>query len=309
VPAAATPTGTGLWKVPLGPAGYPRCLDVLMTGRIPGPDGDGRWTLEAPRIEGLKVQRTLWTISAPANYRIEPPEGLAAATPLEQTRLRLEQVRQMIVRTAEITSDEKGQADHWYRLWAKRFLTLRGVLETQWQQAGRGDSALESWAPLVSTDKLPPPVVALLESPQAAELNAAVNPWSDWTEATWLGAWQTRPAPLRCVTKDGSSALAVSMLPSAAAGRRWRDWLPPTVLAVLVILAVLAVQSGLAAAAFSRWPHLAGVGVGLAWWLWLWPSALGWVIVAVSLLASLRPGWRRRRSSGSVIVPLSSVHR
>ena len=57
VPAAATPTEDGLWRLPLGPSGYPRCVDVLMTGRIPGSRRDGRWRLEAPRLEGLTAAR------------------------------------------------------------------------------------------------------------------------------------------------------------------------------------------------------------------------------------------------------------
>ena len=46
--------------------------------------------------------------------------------------------------------------------------------------------------------------------------------------------------------------------------------------------------------AFSRWPQLPGVVIGLAWWLWLSPSALGWLIAAVFLASSLRPAWRSR---------------
>ena len=45
---------------------------------------------------------------------------------------------------------------------------------------------------------------------------------------------------------------------------------------------------------FSRWPQLPGVVIGLAWWLWLSPSALGWLIAAVFLASSLRPVWRSR---------------
>ena len=39
----------------------------------------------------------------------------------------------------------------------------------------------------------------------------------------------------------------------------------------------------------ARWPHLAGVAGGLVWWLFLSPSLLGWVVVAISLLSALRP--------------------
>jgi hypothetical protein len=36
-------------------------------------------------------------------------------------------------------------------------------------------------------------------------------------------------------------------------------------------------------------PQVVGVLAGLAWWLWLTPSVLGWVIVALSLIAGIRP--------------------
>ncbi len=67
-----------------------------------------------------------------------------------------------------------------------------------------------------------------------------------------------------------------------------------------VTLAIL-LFTGLAYTAFSRgwiqplvaqWPHLGGVLLGLVWWLFLWPAFLGWLIVAVSLLAVFRKPWK-----------------
>lgn len=72
-----------------------------------------------------------------------------------------------------------------------------------------------------------------------------------------------------------------------------------------MLLALLGIRLGVPATLLCRWPCLVGVLTGLTWWLWLWPSALGWGIVLVSLAASLRPGWRRARPSGSAIVSLS----
>ncbi|HVW38561.1 MAG TPA: hypothetical protein VHB99_14700, partial [Pirellulales bacterium] len=42
-----------------------------------------------------------------------------------------------------------------------------------------------------------------------------------------------------------------------------------------------------------RWPHFVGVAVGLLWWLYCQPGALGWLLVAFSLAASLRSGFKR----------------
>jgi hypothetical protein len=51
----------------------------------------------------------------------------------------------------------------------------------------------------------------------------------------------------------------------------------------------------------GRAPQLLGLGLGLAWWLWLTPSALGCGIAGLSLLAWCLPalaGRRRPRSTG-----------
>ena len=47
------------------------------------------------------------------------------------------------------------------------------------------------------------------------------------------------------------------------------------------------------AAALRRFPYLAGVAAGLAWWLLLRPSALGCLIVVASLAAA----WMKRRKT------------
>src|SRR5262249_30900287 len=44
--------------------------------------------------------------------------------------------------------------------------------------------------------------------------------------------------------------------------------------------------------ALRRWPHLAGVLVGLAWWLWLAPSIVGLALAIFCILVSFRSGLR-----------------
>jgi hypothetical protein len=38
---------------------------------------------------------------------------------------------------------------------------------------------------------------------------------------------------------------------------------------------------------------------GLAWWLWLRPSVLGWLIVLATLAAAFRSGWKTPKASKS----------
>jgi hypothetical protein len=61
-------------------------------------------------------------------------------------------------------------------------------------------------------------------------------------------------------------------------------WLP----SVEVVLLTAVVAWGLGRPRFreffSRWPHVAGIVAGAAWWLWLQPAAVGAVLAAGSAL-------------------------
>jgi hypothetical protein len=57
-------------------------------------------------------------------------------------------------------------------------------------------------------------------------------------------------------------------------------------------LAALLIRQGLVGNWFASRPGHLGVAIGLAWWLWLSPSALGLLIVAAVLFAQFHP-WRR----------------
>ncbi len=58
---------------------------------------------------------------------------------------------------------------------------------------------------------------------------------------------------------------------------------------IIVGLAGLIVRLGLLRSLIVRWPAVFGVGFGLAWWLWLSPSAVGLLIVLVVLLCRFLP--------------------
>jgi hypothetical protein len=43
-----------------------------------------------------------------------------------------------------------------------------------------------------------------------------------------------------------------------------------------------------------RWPSLVAAVGAVVWWLWLWPSALGWILLGACLLAATGGRWLRR---------------
>ena len=93
---------------------------------------------------------------------------------------------------------------------------------------------------------------------------------------------------------------------------RARAWLPRLAgiagFLIIVGLAGLIVRLGLLRSLIVRWPAVFGVGFGLAWWLWLSPSAVGLAYragrVVVQILAAettweAGSGWRLNARDGS----------
>jgi hypothetical protein len=69
--------------------------------------------------------------------------------------------------------------------------------------------------------------------------------------------------------------------------------------ALLLAAGLLAygIRRGLLRDWFWRWPRACGVAFGLAWWLWLSPSMLGWVWIALSLIVFRPAAWKSKRDA------------
>jgi len=98
----------------------------------------------------------------------------------------------------------------------------------------------------------------------------------------------------RPTTTDGATSVVLEYR-ALASDSWWARFFAACGLGLLVAACLIGSHSGVLPALLSRWPHVLGVVAGLAWWLWLWPSAFGWLIVLASLFCSLRSGWRWSR--------------
>jgi hypothetical protein len=92
-------------------------------------------------------------------------------------------------------------------------------------------------------------------------------------------------------TRGPVDAITLDYRPGAA--QSWLSRLAGIALFLVVVgLAALVIRRGLFWNWFVRWPYVFGVGIGLAWWLWLSPSAVGLLIVLAVLVGQFLP-WRR----------------
>jgi hypothetical protein len=126
-----------------------------------------------------------------------------------------------------------------------------------------------------------------VEAISAEAQGHSVAPDTTSADAGNLPADWRRLAP----SSDNAVSYAVSGSPdSIAVGFRqadtsnWRSRLAAVIALVAVVISALAlVRRGLLVAWLRRWPNVVGVVLGIAWWLWASPSALGLLIVAAIL--------------------------
>jgi len=108
--------------------------------------------------------------------------------------------------------------------------------------------------------------------------------------AQWRQFVEDGQAAVSYATNGATDSITLDYRPSQG-----RSWLPrlAAIAGFLAIVGLVALlfRRGRLWKWFARWPYLFGVGVGLVWWLWLSPSALGLLIVLVVLLRQFLP-WR-----------------
>ncbi len=307
-PQTPVPAGQRLWHVRLGPNRLPQRVEVLFAGQVTPLGESGRVRLDVPALVGLPVRQTLWTVSGPSTYELGLPEGLRSLGRLEHALVRLENVEALLVMAADTAWEESEDVDPWCEAW----LHLWGDCDAEVQRAGvlagQADASRAADGRATRLKSLPSPVADWLRSTNvlarvSVEVPAAATPGELWPRSLD----RTQPATL-CLGRGGSASVTLRYR------RVETDSLLHRLIAAgatagMALLAIVGIRRRVLSALLCRWPHLLGVVAGLVWWLWLWPSILGWGIVLVSLLASFRWGWRRLGQPGSTIVPISPPER
>ena len=308
MPATPLSSGEHQWKIPLGPGAFPQRIEVLFSGRLSQPLAADRVRFDSPQLAGLPVRQTLWTISGPPLYQPGRPNGLKAVSRLEHELFRLRNVASLMDLAANVTTKEPEETDRWYRVWARRWAVSRNQVERQLTLTDQAGLSQGMRVKLQSIDRPPVPVAERLKIGDVLAQVSAETPMAADPAEVWLWTLDRPQSATWCVVQGAADSVTLSYRP-VEVWRTPRRLLLAAGLATLALLGILGIRCGLAGRLLCRWPHLVGVIAGLVWWLWLWPSILGWVIVLVCLLASFRPGWKRARRSGSAIVPLNLAQR
>jgi hypothetical protein len=248
--------------------------------------------LEAPALGDLPVAETLWTVVGPAADGQGELEGGQSLSPWQYEISRLRAVSAMIELVASLSSDDPPETLQWFRPWARRQVAVRRLVEGCLVELGDTEEGRAAKAEVHALDEEQSRVAGRLGAlPDVGQISAAVSAADSPTQ---LWHWSLdRPQPIvHYLFREGVNSITLAYRSQEAGG--WQNRLMiAAVLLTLMPLLVFGLRRSRAWRWLNRWPHAAGVGVGLAWWLWLSPSLLGWGIILLSIAASLRSAWKR----------------
>ncbi len=301
VPQLPQKRGEDTWQIPLGRTALPQRLELVLAGTVPLDERGGARIEAFPQLEGLPIQRSLWTLSGEAQFEVA---GAVEPVRREQAAIaRLRNVTGLIHRAADRPGCSLEDEPSWYRGWFSQWITAQQDAQAALALVPEATVQAER-TELEGLDGERQALVRQLNASaiweQLAKSSASrIDPGVLWTRMDDRGAARYYFA------KDGASPLVLRI--DSPRSREGGSLAVSPIMCVSAVLLTLLVfwTTG----RIHRWPHLCGTVLGLCWWLWLWPSFFGLLLVAVSLVAALRSDWRRPRSSGSAILRLSPTGR
>jgi hypothetical protein len=226
--------------------------------------------------------------------------GAAPVTALDQAALRFDRLVSIAESATAAAADAPSPDGYnWFRPWLAMLEGVRQqsqnlldqpaaeqglaqVSRAAEEQIAGVSERLETWRQqareVIVTPELPPSLGARSSTkPRPAEQPA----FSPESRTTYF------------VAEGGVDHLLVEIMPTQASPRKIQTF-GLLAIAGLTLVGAWLSRSAVAADFLCRWPHAAGVAIGIAYWAWLWPSWLGLVIIAASLWSSFRFLWPGR---------------
>ncbi len=287
LPVQAEQKSPQVWRVKLADHNLPQRVEVLYAGEVSAGTSSRELTAIAPRLADVTIQRTVWSVYAPAWAGEGVCDVGGELNPVQQDALRLRALTELIrLPTLNRLEHSTRETHDWIAPWQSRWQRRRRDVIRGELLAGALTDGQFPRVDLNSVDQTYALAMGELKLP--AETHAATGETLDADDL-----WETTVAPQapvnRRMVKGASQTIQVAYRGSSDSSGWWQR-------AGLILSLIVA--AGLVATCprwlpRSDWPlrsgHALGVLAGLGWALFLWPAALGWAIVAFSLLTL---GWR-----------------
>ncbi|HUG66705.1 MAG TPA: hypothetical protein VMM76_03070 [Pirellulaceae bacterium] len=263
VPALLQTADATTANLELGVERLPQRIALLFVGRASSLATEkNSLTLAAPRLRGLEARTTLWSVRDPRQAASVPLLNHTMIDAAATRELRVGILQELLnYNVGPVPQHRANDLQRWRERWQER---LNAVT------AKPADANSAYHASVVSA--------SVVSFHDAMKRRHGTTRHDDWTYCSFNGA-----TPMLTIIRLDRGTTDVAQRVALALALCVAAW----------FLLKLSRREGVRDA-LSRWPHLPGVVIGLAWWLWLSPSALGWLIAAVFLASSLRPAWRAR---------------
>ncbi|MCB9940518.1 MAG: hypothetical protein H6823_19935 [Planctomycetaceae bacterium] len=258
VPALLQHTDTEIASFMLGSDRLPQRITALFTGQaLSMATEPNSLTFAAPSLRDLESEATLWAIRDPVSEASVPMLNHTMIDEAATRKIRVDVLQEVLgYSVGPVPQHRSNDLQIWERRWRERLKKVGAV--TLEENSPRRASVIS----MRDTSALP----------HAAQVR------DDWTYCSFDGATQSLTIIRHDRDKDDfAKRLAIAMT-----------------MCIGTWFAFKVTSRDSIRDAVSRWPYLPGVVLGLAWWLWLAPSVVGWLIVAVFLAGSIRPIWRSR---------------
>jgi hypothetical protein len=265
-PARLRGGANGIWTLELTSDQWPQSIEVLYRHRGERPSA----TVDAPRLAGLRVENTLWSLQSP--NRLTPSASMSGGntTAAKQSLVRLESlmiVARVIVDIGLTGESPEGLVDGWLN-WRARWTRERNAVDSL--AASEKDAFFE--AKLASLDaeyeallpRLPAGALAheLLPEPNDNADDAFRTTSFSTTRFAFTGAMPAIAAP--------GGQLPARIRP---------EWLLSGTAAVCLLIGIF-LYTDIATNWLKRWNYLAIGAVGALWLALLQPSWFGIVLFA-----------------------------
>jgi hypothetical protein len=119
-------------------------------------------------------------------------------------------------------------------------------------------------------------------------------PIGDGPMDLWTYAVDPSVKVVRCLLEGMASEIAVDAHPIEP-GLLFRHLTAVFVVVILALVVAIVWKRGGIAWLLQHSPQAATAVVGFAWWLWLWPSFLGLIILLVGIFSTARRLWLPNR--------------
>jgi len=277
------------WQLMLGHSRLPQRIEIVYRGRLDQPTGsDGGLQVSAPVLREFDIDQTLWTVQSPieaGGAELADPD--AAIDPLRQeisrfrSKIKLTDLPDDVL--TQLAFGDVDELRRWIEPWLERMESSRGEISVLQLLPGRDPRFRAIDVERLDDQRME--MVRRLGTRQRDVESDAVQMREVFHSATHDGV-----STVYASTAGKSPEIAIRYQPQRS-GSRWL--LPFAIVAFVLALAGLwcGFRYGNLAEWLAGWPHIVAVLVGICWWLWLSPSIVGLIIVAIAALHSLRSAW------------------